>query len=216
MVGDQVSGVLHFFGAEPATVLGPARRSARLPREEDLARELMLALQGDQRRMARIAVEALGGHRLPLGPGGGAGAAARRFVRTAGPVAAWPVRVAAPAVRRSGGVSPSPTRPDRHHRRRTRPGVLRGPGRSSEVLATITRSAVRACSSSTTTPRTGPITSTPWRDLRRDFAGDLLAQHDAARASPIGRPRTQVTTLLGQPGATPRRVRDWAESECGV
>jgi hypothetical protein len=33
--------------------------------------------------------------------------------------------------------------------------------RSSEAPATITRSAVRACSSSTTTPRTGPITSTP-------------------------------------------------------
>ena len=57
--GDQVNGVPHFFGAEPATVLeGPHAGLRALPREEDLARELMLALQGDQRRMARIAVEA--------------------------------------------------------------------------------------------------------------------------------------------------------------
>src|SRR5215218_9120573 len=59
VVGDQVSGVPHFFGAEPATVLeGPHAGLRALPREEDLARELMLALQEDQRRMARIAVKA--------------------------------------------------------------------------------------------------------------------------------------------------------------
>ena len=39
---------------------------------------------------------------------------------------------------------------------------------------------VRACSSSTTTPRTGANhIHSVWRDLRRDFAGDLLAQHYA-------------------------------------
>jgi hypothetical protein len=59
VVGDQVNGVPHFFGAEPATVLeGPHAGLRALPREEDLARELMLALQEDQRRMARIAVKA--------------------------------------------------------------------------------------------------------------------------------------------------------------
>jgi Protein of unknown function (DUF3500) len=59
VVGDQVNGVPHFFGAEPATVLeGPHAGLRALPREEDLARELMLALQDDQRRMARIAVKA--------------------------------------------------------------------------------------------------------------------------------------------------------------
>ena len=59
VVGDQVNGVPHFFGAEPATVLeGPHAGLCALPREEDLARELMLALQEDQRRMARIAVKA--------------------------------------------------------------------------------------------------------------------------------------------------------------
>src|ERR671911_318282 len=43
----------------PATVLeGPHAGLRALPREEDLARELMLALQEDQRRMARIAVKA--------------------------------------------------------------------------------------------------------------------------------------------------------------
>lgn len=59
VVGDQVSGVPQFFGAEPATVLtGPHAGLRALPREEDLARELMLALQADQRQLARIAVEA--------------------------------------------------------------------------------------------------------------------------------------------------------------
>ena len=61
VVGDQVSGVPHFFGSEPATVLeGPHAGLRALPREEDLARELMLTLQEYQRRMARIAVEAPG------------------------------------------------------------------------------------------------------------------------------------------------------------
>src|SRR4029453_12466251 len=59
VVGDQVNGVPHFFGAEPATVLeGPHAGLRALPREEDLARELMLALQEDQPRMARIALKA--------------------------------------------------------------------------------------------------------------------------------------------------------------
>ena len=59
VVGDQVNGVPHFFGAEPATVLEGQHAGLRaLPREEDLARELMLALQEDQRRMAWIAVKA--------------------------------------------------------------------------------------------------------------------------------------------------------------
>src|SRR5215218_4563637 len=59
VVGDQVNGVPHFFGAEPATVLqGPHAGLRALPRGEDLARELILALQEDQRRMARIAVKA--------------------------------------------------------------------------------------------------------------------------------------------------------------
>jgi hypothetical protein len=59
VVRDTVRGIPHFFGSEPATVLeGPHTGLRALPREEDLARELMLALQEDQRRTARIAVEA--------------------------------------------------------------------------------------------------------------------------------------------------------------
>jgi hypothetical protein len=59
VVGDQVGGVPHFFGAEPATVLEGRHAGLRaLPREEDLARELMVALAEDQRRLAQIAVEA--------------------------------------------------------------------------------------------------------------------------------------------------------------
>jgi hypothetical protein len=90
VVGDQVNGVPHFFGAEPATVLeGPHAGLRALPREADLARELMLTLQQDQQQMAQDRGQGTRGHRLPLGPGGCAtGAAARRLVRTAGPVAA--------------------------------------------------------------------------------------------------------------------------------
>src|SRR6188472_3152750 len=99
VVGDQVNGVPHFFGAEPAAVLeGPHAGLRALPREEDLARELMLALQEDQRRMARIAVKAP------------ADIASRWD-----PVAALPGQ---PRGIRYAGL-------DRHHRRRTRRGVLR-------------------------------------------------------------------------------------------
>lgn len=55
IVGNQVSGVPHFFGAEPATVsTGPHAGLRALPREEDLARELMVALQEDQRQLAQM------------------------------------------------------------------------------------------------------------------------------------------------------------------
>src|SRR4051812_2359489 len=72
VVGDQVNGVPQFFGAEPAAVLeGPHAGLRALPREEDLARELMLALQEDQRRMARSAVRAPADIASRWDPGGG-------------------------------------------------------------------------------------------------------------------------------------------------
>ena len=164
VVGDQVSGVPHFFGAEPATVLeGPHAGLRALPREEDLARELMLALQEDQRRTARIADEA---------PADIASRSTRwlryRSSRAASRTHGWTGDSVSCSCRCSGNTSirrpppspikPGPTSPTPDSTR----CASRGPGRSNAAPATITRSAVQACSSSTTTPRTGPITSTPY------------------------------------------------------
>jgi hypothetical protein len=53
VVGDQVSGTPQFFGAQPAEVgFGPHRGFQSLPREQDLARQLVLVLEDDQRRVA--------------------------------------------------------------------------------------------------------------------------------------------------------------------
>src|SRR5215212_97980 len=140
VVGDQVNGVPHFFGAEPATVLqGPHAGLRALPREEDLARELMLALQEDQRRMARIAVEAPADiasrwdpvAALPEQPRGVSYARLDRLQRELFvSLLRQYVDRAASAVADPGPTSPTPDST------RCASG---GPGRSSEVPATITR-----------------------------------------------------------------------------
>jgi hypothetical protein len=67
-----------------------------------------------------------------------------------------------------------------------------GPGRPSQAPATITRSAVRACSSSTTTPRTGPITSTP--------CGATCAATSPGTAGPALRGHAPLTLALAEDG----------------
>jgi hypothetical protein len=53
LVGDQVATAPQFFGAEPAEVgSGPHRGFQSLPREQDLARQLVLVLEDDQRHQA--------------------------------------------------------------------------------------------------------------------------------------------------------------------
>ena len=53
VVGDQVATSPQFFGAQPAEVAsGPHRGFQSLPREQDLARQLVLVLEDDQRRRA--------------------------------------------------------------------------------------------------------------------------------------------------------------------
>ena len=53
LVGDQLAGTPQFFGANPAVVpAGPARGLRTLPLEEDLARELLGLLDGDQLEVA--------------------------------------------------------------------------------------------------------------------------------------------------------------------
>jgi hypothetical protein len=183
VVGDTVRGIPHFFGSEPATVLeGPHTGLRALPREEDLARELMLALQEDQRRTARIAVEAPSD-------------IASRF----DPVAALPDQ--------PRGVSYS--RLDRSQRELfvalLRQYVDRAaPAVANQAWADITDAGLDQVTFGWAGPverggghyyaLSGPTLlieydntqdqanhiHSVWRDLRRDFGGDLLAQHYAA------------------------------------
>ena len=182
VVGDQVRGVPHFFGAEPATVLeGPHAGLRALPREEDLARELMLALQEDQRRMARIAVKAPADiasrwdpvAALPEQPLGIPYARLdrlqrelfvsllRQYVdRAASAVAnqAWTDITDAGLDQVCFGWAGPVERGAGHYY------ALSGPSLLIEY--------------DNTQDRANHIHSV-WRDLRRDFAGDLLAQHYA-------------------------------------
>lgn len=59
VVGDRVSTTPQFFGAQPAEVgSGPHRGFQSLPREQDLARQLLLVLEDDQRRLATASATA--------------------------------------------------------------------------------------------------------------------------------------------------------------
>jgi hypothetical protein len=182
IIGDQVRGVPHFFGAEPATVLaGPHVGLRALPREEDLARELMFMLQEDQRQTARIAVDA-----------------PRDIASRWDPVAALPDQ--------PRGVSYA--RLDRLQRELfvalLRQYVDRAaPAVASQAWNDITDAGLEQVSFAWAGPiergaghyyaLSGPSLlieydntqqqanhiHSVWRDLRRDFAGDLLAQHYA-------------------------------------
>jgi hypothetical protein len=171
VVGDQVNGVPQFFGAEPATVLeGPHAGLRALPREEDLARELMLTLQQDQRPMARIAVKAPADiasrfdpvAALPEQPRGIRYARLDRLQRerAASAVAnqAWTDITDAGLDQVCFGWA-GPVEPGAGHYY-----ALSGPSLLIEY--------------DNTQDGANHIHSV-WRDLRRDFAGDLLAQHYA-------------------------------------
>jgi hypothetical protein len=59
VVGDEVAGTPQFFGTEPARVLhGPHRGFRGLPQEEDLARSLIALLDDRQRQLAITSVRA--------------------------------------------------------------------------------------------------------------------------------------------------------------
>jgi hypothetical protein len=182
VVRDQVYGVPHFFGAEPATVLDGQHAGLRaLPREEDLARELMLALQEDQRRMARIADTAPADIAsrwdpvavLPEQPRGVpyAGldrmqrelflAVLRQYLdRAASAVAdqAWTDIVDAGLDQVCFGWAGPVERGAGHYYALSGPSVLIEYDNTQDGANHI---------------------HSVWRDLRRDFAGDLLAQHYA-------------------------------------
>ena len=182
IVGDQVSAVPHFFGAEPATVLvGPHTGLRALPREEDLARELMLALQEDQRQVAQLAsvapadiasrwdpVVSLSEQsrgvpyaRLDRGQRELFVALLRQYVDRATPVIAnqaWTDITDAGLQQVSFGWA-GPIEPGAGHYY-----ALSGPSLLIEY--------------DNTQDEANHIHSV-WRDLRRDFAGDLLAQHYA-------------------------------------
>ena len=182
VVRNQVSGVPHFFGAEPATVLeGPHSGLRALPREEDLGRELMLALQDDQRRMAHIAVAAptdIASRWDPVAalPTQSRGvpyarldrlqrelfvSLLRQYVDRAAPAVAnraWTdITDAGLAQVCFGWAGPVERRGGHYY-------ALSGPTLLIEY--------------DNTQDQANHIHSV-WRDLRRDFAGDLLAQHYA-------------------------------------
>jgi hypothetical protein len=180
VLGDQVNAVPQFFGAEPGTVMeGPHRGLRALPREEDLARELMLSLQEDQRRAATIAAEAPSDIATrwdpvaapPTQPSGIAYARLdrqqrelgvallRQYVdRAAGPIAdqAWTDITDAGLEQVCFGWAGPIERGAGHYY------ALRGPSLLIEY--------------DNNQDGANHIHSV-WRDLRRDFGGDLLAQH---------------------------------------
>jgi hypothetical protein len=182
MVGDRVNGVPHFFGAQPATVLtGPHAALRALPREEDFARELMLALQDDQRRVAQIAIEAPDDiasrwdpvATLPEQPRGVSYARLdrlqrelfvallRQYVDRAAPAVAnqaWTDITDAGLEQVSFGWAGPIERGTGHYYALSGPTLLIEYDNTQDDANHI---------------------HSVWRDLRRDFAGDLLAQHYA-------------------------------------
>ena len=183
VVGDRVSGPPHFFGAEPATVLQGRHAGLRaLPREEDLARELMLALQEDQRRMAQIAVDAptdIASRWDPVVamPGQPRGvpcarldrwqrdiliALLRQYIDRAAPAVAneaWSDIIDAGLDQVCFGWAGPVEQGGGHYYAFTGPSLLIEYDNTQDQANHI---------------------HSVWRDLRRDFAGDLLAQHYAA------------------------------------
>jgi hypothetical protein len=182
VVGDRVSGVPQFFGAEPATVLeGPHTGLRALPREEDLARELMLTLQEDQHRLAQIAVTAptdiasrwdpvaarpeqppgVPFARLDRGQRELFVGLLRQYVDRAAPAVAdqaWTDITDAGLEHVSFGWAGPVERGAGHYYALSGPSVLIEYDNTQDQANHI---------------------HSVWRDLRRDFAGDLLAQHYA-------------------------------------
>ena len=152
-----------------------------LPREEDLARELILTLQPDQRRMAQIAVEAPGDIASRWVPVAALPEAALRHpICPAGPGPARALRVPPPPVRRPAASAVA----NQAWTDITDAGLDQvasgGLGRYSRVPAITTRSRGPSLliEYDNTQDQANHIHSV-WRDLRRDFGGDLLAQHYA-------------------------------------
>lgn len=182
VLGDQVSGVPHFFGSEPATVLtGPHTGLRALPREEDLARELMLGLQEDQRGLAQIAEQAPDDiasrwdpvATLPDQPRGVPYARLdrnqqdlfvallRQYIDRATPVVAnqaWADLTHAGIDQVAFGWAGPIERGSGHYYAVSGPTLLIEYDNTQDDANHI---------------------HSVWRDLRRDFAGDLLAQHYA-------------------------------------
>lgn len=182
VVGDQVSGLPHFFGAAPATVLsGPHTGLRALPREEDLARELMLALQDDQRGTALIAVEAPADIAsrwdpvavVPEQPRGISYARLDRFQRELFvALLRQYVDRATPAVANQAWADITDAGLDQVH------FGWAGPVESGAGHYYALTGPSLLIEYDNTQDDTNHIHSV-WRDLRRDFAGDLLAHHYA-------------------------------------
>lgn len=180
VVGTEVAATPQFFGANPARVLtGPHAGFRALPQEEDLARQLVSALDDDQRRLAIISDTApadIKSRHDPVATGGfpseglaraSMGGEHRQLLeglirqyldRAAAPIAnrAWADLVAAGVddVRFSwaGGTAPG----QGHYYAATGPTFLLEYDNTQDNANHI---------------------HSVWRDLQRDWAGDLLANH---------------------------------------
>jgi hypothetical protein len=183
LVGDEVATAPQFFGAEPAEVgSGPSRGFQSLPREQDLARQLVLVLEDDQRRQAvasPVAPDDILSRQDPAVVGFPSGGLARsRMDRQQGDLLEALVRQyldrspAAVADEAWSGIVAAGWREVRF----TWSGALqRGAGHYYAVTGPT------FVLEYDNTQDSGNHIHSVWRDRRRDFGADLLARHYAAQ-----------------------------------
>ena len=182
--GKPVAVTPAFFGANPAEVRsGPLKGLRTLAREQDLGRALAQGMDASQRRRMIIAAQSLGD--IVSGPGREESLAAQ---------AGLPASDLAPAQRDL--LIAARRRVRAQHATRDGRGAIfgasgreassaftsRGPARSIPVTRTTTAFTGRACSSSSTTRRTTPITSTRCGTIR----GTSSAPISSARTTSAG------------------------------
>jgi hypothetical protein len=185
VVGEDVATTPQFFGAEPAEVgAGPHRGFQSLPREQDLARQLVFVLEDDQRRLAvasPMAPDDILSRQDPAVVGFPSGGLPRsRMDRRQGQLLEALVRQyldrssAAVADRAWSGIVAAGWRDVRF----TWSGALqRGAGHYYAVTGPT------FVLEYDNTQDSGNHIHSVWRDRHRDFGADLLARHHAAHHS---------------------------------
>lgn len=183
VVGDRVATTPQFFGAQPAEVgTGPHRGFRSLPREQDLARELVLALEEDQRRQAvasTVAPDDIASRQDPaVSDFPAAGLPRSRMDRRQGDLLEALVRQyldRSPAAVADQAWSDVLDGGWGEVRFTWSGGLERGSG---HYYAVTGPSFVLEYDN---TQESGNHVHSVWRDRRQDFGADLLAQHHAAQ-----------------------------------
>ena len=183
VVGDAVAITPSFLGANPAVVRGGPHAGLQVLREEEsLARDLLGALDADQRGVAVVSPDApddIATRHDPVADpdAGPVGAAARR----ARPVPGAAARGAGAVVPRAGAGGGRRAGVAGGGRRRSRVGDVRV-GRVARLRASRHYYAVKGETfllEYDNTQDGANHAHTVWRDLRRDWGTDLLAEHHA-------------------------------------